>query len=502
MFSSKKQLFFYQLILSFFATAIILGIFLRPAQGWIAYLQSQWNHWQSSSLFVSNQAVTDAHVKYQIDADLDTANSLITGTAVVAIPSVPTDNLMFYLFPSTYKPIAIEQVQLNGKTVPFNANAYQLTIPLGGQKKSVQVKIHFSTPIPAAGTRLGETQGVWSLTYWYPILAVWQNGNWIPRPHPYPFGDPFLMDLADYQVRLKYPSHFKWYTSGTLVSAESQGNQSFSEWKADRIRNFALIGGTGWHETSWQTSEGVKVAVAVRNESNLQKLKTIVDNAVKTYTIRFGNDAYPSLSVLEMPTGTTFAHEYPNLALFSDDIWNWKNGEHWIAHEIAHAWWFSSVGTYKALNPWLDEGLADYSALLYTERTDGAAAYRQMIADDWALFRDGKSYAPNRYGTPVQVTGQPADQPYMNFTNETTYYYLMYLRPVLMYHDLRSVLGDQKFFNFLQQFYLKNRLRTVNRQNLEQALTDVDPNALPLLRLWLDTPNEQVIAQVRGRFEK
>ena len=58
-----------------------------------------------------------------------------------------------------------------------------------------------------------------------------------------------------------------------------------------------------------------------------------------------------------------------------------------------------------------------------------------------------------------------------------------------MYHDLRKALGDEKFFKFLRQYYLKNVERTATRRDLEQALADIDPNAVPLLKLWLDTPN-------------
>ena len=36
-------------------------------------------------------------------------------------------------------------------------------------------------------------------------------------------------------------------------------------------------------------------------------------------------------------------------------------------HEIAHQWWYATVGSDSALNPWLDEALATYCEYLYIE---------------------------------------------------------------------------------------------------------------------------------------
>jgi aminopeptidase N len=36
-----------------------------------------------------------------------------------------------------------------------------------------------------------------------------------------------------------------------------------------------------------------------------------------------------------------------------------------VAHEIAHQWWYALVGNDQAAEPWLDEGLASWSADLY-----------------------------------------------------------------------------------------------------------------------------------------
>ncbi|GAX90856.1 M1 family aminopeptidase [Effusibacillus lacus] len=499
---SKKSLLLYQSILSLVAISVCLVLILQPKEGWTAWVSRtlRSTHSTVATPAVPTNIQVQHNLKYDLDAELDTANSVVRGTVAVSVPEAPDTQLLFYLYPSTYKPIQIEQVEADGQKVSFQADSQHLTVPLPQKGEAVEVTIRFSTPIPAAGTRLGQKDGVWSLTYWYPILGVRANNTWLPRPQPRPFGDPFLMDLAAYHVKLKHPTGFQWFASGYPLSSQTEAGVTISEWRSESLRSFALVGGTGWTETMWKTADGVDVKIATRTPKTLPELQRITQTAVKTYTKRFGSLAYPSFAVVEMPAGTVFAHEYPNLALFSQEIWSWGTGEHWIAHEIAHAWWFSSVGTYKALGPWLDEGLADYAALLYIEAQYGHAAYKETIAQNWNLFRGEKSYSPHNYQAPVQVKEQAADQPYANFASETDYYYLMYLRPQLMYHDLRMELGDEQFFRFLQQFYLKNRYATTTRDRLEEALRQVKPEAVSRMKMWLDSPNGDLIQSVKDRF--
>jgi hypothetical protein len=494
-----------------FFTTVVLLCALRPANGWLALAESRWKALEPRWLFdtlarIEAKAGTSApdnnpSLTYQIDATLDTKNHEIQGQVTVTLPPRDYTEIPFYLFPYPDKPIRILSVTWNGKPVHFQADAEDLRVTLPSSfHGSPTFEIRFATPVPQAATRFGEYDGIWSLDYWYPILAVQQDGKWIEKPSPKGFGDPFLMDLANYTVRLRYPKDLSWLASGPVVQQIDQGDQRITVWKIDAVRNFTLVGSASFLKKQWTTADGIRVSVASPTEEHLEQLTELTRQAIDTYTRRFGSFAYPVLSVIQMPPGTVFAHEYPNLALFSQAIWDWSTGERWIAHEIAHAWWFSSVGTYKALNPWLDEGLADYSARLYFEDRYGKARYLAEIQKDWTLFVEQRGYSPRDLGHPIGPVAKQTTQPYAAFTEEDSYYYLEYLRPVLMYHDLRLHMGDEKFFTFLQQFYLKNRLHTVSRHDLEQALAAVAPDQVPRLELWLDSPNPTLIEKVKGDF--
>ena len=36
-----------------------------------------------------------------------------------------------------------------------------------------------------------------------------------------------------------------------------------------------------------------------------------------------------------------------------------------MVHEVAHQWWYNQVGSDQIMNPWLDEGLAEFSMYDY-----------------------------------------------------------------------------------------------------------------------------------------
>ena len=46
------------------------------------------------------------------------------------------------------------------------------------------------------------------------------------------------------------------------------------------------------------------------------------------------------------------------------------------AHEVAHKWFYGIVGSDQLLEPWLDEGIAQYATLLYYQDRYGEAGAR------------------------------------------------------------------------------------------------------------------------------
>lgn len=500
-------------MLSLLATIVVISVFLRPPEGWIAAVDKEW-----ARLFpeprvlplVPHAAPTPNEPVYEITADFDEKKGMITGRATVKLPELHVDDIPFYLYTAQGGSIQVRDVMLNGAPAQVKSGAKQFVVQTGKSVSPQTVSFAFETRLPMRPTRAGIWQGVSTVAYWYPILAVEREGKWMPRPDALGFGDPYLMDVGTYRVEWNAPAGMKWYSSGVLVQETDAktaptavgGGRTVYVWKAEKVRHFAMVGGRRFQERVWDTGKGTKVYVATLDPKTLDRTFALAKSSVTAYSDLFGLDLHPVLHVLELPKGTIYAHELPNMALFSQDLWGYPGDdpEHWIAHEIGHVWFYSSVGNYETETPWLDEGLADYAALLEEELREGPEAYRASIAEAWKRFEKGYTYTPYRYGTQAGSWNGRTDAPYGAYGTSQAHYYYNYLRPVLMYHDLRRQMGEAKFFLFLKQYYVKNRGATATRAELEQALQDVDAGAVPLLKLWLDAPNEELISQVKKRF--
>lgn len=489
----------YSAMLTLLATLIVLAVVMRPQDGWLPQIAQQYTlYFGERSLNLHPLAPpTPTEPTYRIKATYEEESGTITGEMSLTVPALRLDGLPLYL----YVPMQIRDVKLNGQDVAVEMTEQELWIKAAKSESPQTVTLSFVTKLPQSPARTGTWQGVATVSYWYPIVGVERDGEWMHRPDSLGFGDPYLMDLGNYQVEWQSTAASRWYSSGVLVEEKKLENgKKLMKYTAEKVRNFALVGGAGFHETSYKTEKGMKVTVATVTEADLPRTLALTRSAVQTYSEKIGTNPYPTLSVLELPKGTIYAHELPNLALFAQDLWSYDDPEHWVVHEIAHAWFYNAVGNYEVETPWLDEGLADYAALLDKERRIGVSAYQEHIQDAWSRFAQNYTYSPYRFGTSNRVKTGKSAVPYGTYHTSQAHYYYTYQRLVLMYHDLRRQMGDDRFFKFLQQYYLKNAGTTATRADLEQALADIDPQAVELLKLWLDTPNDELIPQVSGRF--
>ncbi|MCY3834078.1 MAG: M1 family aminopeptidase [Chloroflexi bacterium] len=104
-------------------------------------------------------------------------------------------------------------------------------------------------------------------------------------------------------------------------------------------------------------------------------------------------------------------------------------------HEIAHQWWYATVGSDSALNPWLDEALATYSEYLFIEK------FYPASRNWWWSFRVANFFPQGKVDSNVY-----------EFATAREYINAVYLRGVQMLHNLRVDIGDDSFFNLLRAY--------------------------------------------------
>lgn len=127
-----------------------------------------------------------------------------------------------------------------------------------------------------------------------------------------------------------------------------------------------------------------------------------------------------------------------------------------IAHELAHQWFGDKVTCKTWADIWVNEGFATFSEAIYTENTQGKAAYQKEIANDMTQAKQatGSIFVQN-----TSSIGQ-----IFNF-NRT------YAKGSVVLHMLRGVLGDDTFFLTLRN-YLKQYAQSVASVRDFQAVAE------------------------------
>jgi hypothetical protein len=151
-----------------------------------------------------------------------------------------------------------------------------------------------------------------------------------------------------------------------------------------------------------------------------------------------------------------------------------------VAHEVAHQWWHGLVGSDSRDHPYVDEALAQYSAMLY-------------LADRYGVPRaekDGNQNVKMNYQT-MRMLGksdQPADRPVASFDSAPQYAGVIYGKAPYFYKAVREAIGDEAFFGALRAYVTQYRFREAPGHGLPDlfAAGGRGVKVKPLEQRWLE----------------
>src|SRR5262249_36951873 len=109
-----------------------------------------------------------------------------------------------------------------------------------------------------------------------------------------------------------------------------------------------------------------------------------------------------------------------------------------VAHEVAHQWWNAVVGSNSKKYPFVDEAMANYSAVLYFEHYYGRAAAEQQMVMQMKV-----NYQLSRM---LGNEDQAVDMPASSFKGALPYSAIVYGKGALYFDHLRTLVGDRAFF--------------------------------------------------------
>lgn len=149
----------------------------------------------------------------------------------------------------------------------------------------------------------------------------------------------------------------------------------------------------------------------------------------------------------------------PKVAQPLSNRFNIRRGlEEVVAHEVAHQWFGDSVTEATWSDLWLSEGFATYFAGLFVERYEGVETFREYMK------RKGETYFTYEKERRAPIF-DPDTRDLNELLNPNNYE-----KGAWVLHMLRSMLGDEKFFNGIRAYYAAHKSATATTEDLRAAL--------------------------------
>jgi hypothetical protein len=354
----------------------------------------------------------------------------------------------------TLKSLAINDAALTNYTLVDHKLSFQLPQALAPEA-IIKIQITFTLNLPLivptnpTVTRpriFGYDSRQINLTNWYPFVVPFIGGQWTLHDTWY-YGEELAYDAADFKVNLKFSDSTPppvVASSGELVATSADGTATYTL-TAGRAFVFSMC--PDFQVDSVKVGD-VTVYSYYYDYSSFDipgRLSlTTTAQALQIYSQRYGPYPHKTLSVIQgnFNDGMEFSASYftsfayYNLLAGNPTFANYKLEVTYLAaHETAHQWWFEQVANDQALEPWLDEAMATYSEHIFFE------TYYPAELKLWWYVRSDQ-YDPKGW-VDIPIYDGGGFRPYTN---------AVYFEGAHFLDDLRTRIGDQAFFAFLQDY--------------------------------------------------
>ncbi len=360
--------------------------------------------------------------------------------------------LRFYHNPMPYYTGNIVAASVDGETVD----------PLYEMERGV-VRLELPTPLPDGGETLLDLQFEAELTVWssgdhfgmigyladlvvldkfYPVIPVHEGGEW--RLDEFQRnGDQGYLDASFYLVRVTAPGDHDIVASGIQIDRSETDDSQTVTYAAGPAREFYLAASDAFTVVSDTLDETVVRSYASRKRAagGRRALEYAV-NALESFSHRLGPYPYTEFELVSVPMFHG-GMEYPGvvaIALTNYTDRRRKKLEEYVAHEVAHQWFYNMVGNDQVEEPWLDESLAQYTTRFYYLDIRGKEAAERYEERDW-----GTRW--NRVGQADIPIGMPSRD-----YSAREYTAIVYGRGAVFVQELETQMREEQFGKFLREY--------------------------------------------------
>lgn len=303
--------------------------------------------------------------------------------------------------------------------------------------------------------RLSRENGVFSFGQWFPILS--------PEHDVHGIGDSQISFTAgriglDLTTTTDLPRDAV-ACPGLVVAPEEFGTRWTCE--ADDVRDFSFAVNPDYRLTSRIVGETTLRVYTETVSGEVTAEKAAV--ALAGLNDAFGEYPWPDLVIAEIGGGGGFSMEYPRaIHLTRTKV----TDTYVIFHEVAHQWFYAQLGNDQMLEPWLDEGFADFSARHLMGIGENHCSTRAVDSSVFAWDAG-------------PISGG-------DWTSCDGYFHAVFYRGTEFINAVRDAMGADEFFAAMREFIERYRHDLVTGSALLDHLqrrSDVDLQ--PLYRAYL-----------------
>ena len=417
----------------------------------------------------------NALITYRFDVTLDYLGhrAQVAQNVNVVNPGPDSwDSLLFQLPAALQSPAFILNsiaVPSNGQMVnaSYHQSGYLLRVIMPGgiaPGGAVTVALNYGLAAVSIGSatrppggNIGYTDNIIQFVNWYPVLTPYQPGSgWLPvgeaATTPLP-GDPVFADAAGYELTVSTGPNVVVVGGGFLSRANDR-------WKfaLKNARTIAFAASDSYQSVA-QTEGGVIITsyyLSGHEEAGRAAL-TAAAQSLALFTDHFGPYPYSTLNVAEnayfssATAGGIVLHSGQGYAEYNGHADSLLVAT--LPQAMARLWWGQVVSGDPFTQPWLNEALPMYAEYIFLE-----SFYPDLKAWYWESRID--------YWRPEGLLGRPASE----FKDTEDYLRNLLRRGAQFTHGLRTEIGDDAFFAFLQDYYRNGAYRTVTAADYFNAL--------------------------------
>ena len=212
------------------------------------------------------------------------------------------------------------------------------------------------------------------------------------------------------------------------------------------------------------------------HEYNLERFVASYQDGLQYFSDTYGDFQFRQMRILEFPRYAGFAQSFPNTVPFSEDF-GWvgdfsdPNSFDYVyyvtAHELAHQWWGHQITpNYTRGANLTSEALAEFSALILSERKYGKENMKRFLKDELDRYLSGRSNESKK------------ENVFINCNRA----YQWYNKGSLILYGLRDLIGeeaiDSALFNFNKEFGLREAPPFPGSSDLYRQLAAKTPDSL------------------------